>query len=81
MCVSVCLHSTVCSSECYGSASDLWLVVFSSHILCCLTIKGTVKRPHKIGKTEVLKDTNSLMKVESIAESSLGAFFNTYGLH
>ena len=35
----------------------------------------------KIDKTKVLKINGSLMKVESIAECSLGAFCNTYDLH
>ena len=35
----------------------------------------------KIDKTKILKTTGSLMKVESIAECSLGAFCNTYDLY
>ena len=35
----------------------------------------------KIDKTKVLKTNCSLMKVESIAECSLGAFGNTFDLH
>ena len=35
----------------------------------------------KIDKTQVLKTGVSLMKVKSIAESSLGAFCNTLDLH
>ena len=35
----------------------------------------------KIDKTKVLKTNGSLMKVESIAECSLGAFCNTFDLH
>ena len=32
-------------------------------------------------KTKILKTNRSLMKVESIAKCSLGAFCNTYDLH
>ena len=32
-------------------------------------------------KSQVLKTDGSLMQVESIAECSLGAFFNTFDLH
>ena len=35
----------------------------------------------KLDKTKVLKAVGSLMKVESIAECSLGAFCNTFDLH
>ena len=35
----------------------------------------------KLDKTKVLKTNGSLMKVESIAECSLGAFCNTFDLH
>ena len=35
----------------------------------------------KIDKTKVLKTNGRLMKVESIAECSLGAFCNTFDLH
>ena len=40
-----------------------------------------LKRPLKIDKAKVLKTNGSLMKVESIAECSLGAFCNNYDLH
>ena len=46
-----------------------------------LTCKICLKRPLKINKTKVLKTDGSLMKVESIAECSLGAFCNTFDLH
>ena len=46
---------------------------------------GTVKRVlnghSKIDKTKILKTICSLMKVEGIAECSLGAFCNTFDLH
>ena len=43
--------------------------------------KICLKMPLKIDKTKVLKTNGSLMKVESIAECSLGAFCNTFDLH
>ena len=43
--------------------------------------KTCLKRPLKIDKTKVLMENGSLMKVESIAEYSLGAFCNTFDLH
>ena len=39
-----------------------------------------LKRTLKIDKTKVIKTNGSLMKVESIAECSLGAFCNTFDL-
>ena len=41
----------------------------------------SLKRPLKIDKTKVLNTNGSLMKVEPIAECSLGAFCNTFDLH
>ena len=43
--------------------------------------KTCLKQPLKKDKTMVLKTNGSLMKVESIAECSLGAFCNTFDLH
>ena len=43
--------------------------------------KPCLKRVLKIGKTKILNTIGSLMKVESIAECSLGAFCNTFDLH
>ena len=43
--------------------------------------KYCLKHPLKIDKTKVSKTNGSLMKVESIAECSLGAFCNTFDLH
>ena len=43
--------------------------------------KTCLKRSLKTDKTKVLKTNGSLMKVESIAECSLGAFCNTVDLH
>ena len=45
------------------------------------TVKPVVSGHSKIDKTKVLKTNGSLMKVESIAECSLGAFCNTFYLH
>ena len=51
--------------------------------LLCLPMysKPCLKRPLKIDKTKVLKTNGSFVKVESIAECSLGAFCNTFDLH
>ena len=45
------------------------------------TVKPVLSSHSKIVKTKVLKTKGSLMKVESIAEYSLGAFCNTFDLH
>ena len=45
------------------------------------TVKPVWSGHSKIDKTKVLKTNGSLMKVESIAECSLGAFCNTFDLH
>ena len=45
------------------------------------TVKPVLSGHSKIDKTKVLKTNGSLMKVESIAECSLGAFCNTLDLH
>ena len=49
--------------------------------LDCHTVKPILSGHSKIDKTRVLKTNDSLMKVESIAECSLGAFCNTFDLH
>ena len=46
-----------------------------------ITVKPVLSGHSKIDKTKVLKTNNSLMKVDSIAECSLGAFCNTFDLH
>ena len=43
--------------------------------------KICLKWPLKIDETKVLKTNGSLMKLESIAECSLGSFCNTFDLH
>ena len=47
----------------------------------CIYSKTCLKRSLKNRQTKVLKTNGSLMKVESIAECSLGAFCNTFDLH
>ena len=46
-----------------------------------ITVKPVLSCHSKMDKTKVLKTNGSLMKVESIAECSLGAFCNTFELH
>ena len=54
----------------------------NTEILRRLSTVETVLSDHsKIDKIKVLKTNDSLMKVESIAECSLGAFCNTFYLH
>ena len=45
------------------------------------TVKYVIIGHSKIDTTMVLKTNGSLMKVEIIAECSLGAFCNTFDLH
>ena len=45
------------------------------------TVKPVLSDHSTLDKTRVLKTNGSLMKVESIAECSLGAFCNTFYLH
>ena len=45
------------------------------------TVKPVLSSHSKIDKTNVLKTNSSLIKVKIIAECSLGAFCNTFGLH
>ena len=45
------------------------------------TVKPVLSGNSKIDKTKVFKTNGSFMKVESIAECSLGAFCNTSDLH
>ena len=46
-----------------------------------ITVKPVLSGNLKIDKTKVLKTNGNLMKVESIAECSFGAFCNTFNLH
>ena len=50
-------------------------------LLFIYTVKPGLSGHSKIDKTKVLKTNGSLMKVESIAECSLGAFCSTFDLH
>ena len=45
------------------------------------TVKPVLSGHSKTDKTKVLKTNGNLMKVESIAECSLGAFCYTFDLH
>ena len=45
------------------------------------TVKPVLGGHSKTDKTKVLKTNGNLMKVESIAECSLGALCNTFDLH
>ena len=46
-----------------------------------LTVKLVLNGHSKKDKTKVVKTNGSLIKVESIAECSLGAFCNIFDLH
>ena len=46
-----------------------------------VSVKPVLRGHSKIDKTKVLKTNDSLMKIESIAECSLGAFCNPFDLH
>ena len=59
-----------------GQHMIFWYVSVISHIT-----KSCLKRPLKIDKTKVLMENGSLMKVESIAKCSLGAFCIIFDLH
>ena len=50
-------------------------------MLSCHTVKPVLSGHSKMDKTKVLKTNGSLMKVESKAECSVGAFCNTFDLH
>ena len=45
-----------------------------------VTVKPVLSGHSKIDKTKGFKTNGSLMKIESIAECSLGAFCNTFDL-
>ena len=46
-----------------------------------ITVKPVLSGHSKIDKTKILMTDGRLMKVESIAECSFGAFCNTFDLH
>ena len=50
-------------------------------LFLCNTVKPVLSGHLKKDKTKILMTNGSLMKVESIAECSLGAFCNTFDLH
>ena len=60
-----------------------WTLIryFWPHLKNKTTVKPVLRGHSKIVKTKILKTIGSLMKVESIAECSLGAFCNTFELH
>ena len=45
------------------------------------TVKPVLSSHSKIDKTKILMTNDSLMKAESIAECTLGAFCNTFDMH
>ena len=69
----------------WNSKGDLVFCRWRGRVMCYSTFWNTVKPVlsghSKIDKTKVLKTNGSLMKVEIIAECSLGAFCNTFDLH
>ena len=54
-------------------------MTLKEHVL--YTVNTVLSGHSKIDKTKVLMENCILMKVESIAECSLGAFCNTFDLH
>ena len=65
----------------YDKYQNLMLSILQrvGQITCSTT--SVVKGNAKVDKTKILKTNGSVMKVESIAECSLGAFSNTFDLH
>ena len=62
----------------------LGFIYFYVYLLIIQTtdaVKPVLSGHSKIDKTMVLKTNGSLMKVESIAERSQGAFCSTFDLH
>ena len=57
------------------------MISISEFELLTFTVNPVLSGHSKIDKTNVLKTHGSLMKVENIAECSLGAFCNTFDLH
>ena len=57
------------------------MVLEESCLYVLYTVKPVLSGHSTIEKTKVLMANCSLMKVESIAECSLGAFCNTFDLH
>ena len=59
----------------------IYLLLFTCFYEKWHTVSPVLRGHSIIDKTKVLKTNGSLMKVESIAECSLGAFCNTFDLH
>ena len=89
----VCFHVRICDSsaslvQVYGTGAVLlhtkchfyWERTLN-RISKYSTVKPVLSGHTNIDKTKILKTNGSLMKVESIAECSLGAFYNTFDLH
>ena len=55
--------------------------IWVTHMGLNITVKPVLSSHSKIDTTKALKTNGSLMKVESIAECSLGAFCNIFELH
>ena len=76
VCAHFCLIETVFSDLLFWRFLLLWPIEPNRN-----TVKPVFSGHSKIAKTKVLKTNGSLMKVESIAECSLGAFCDTCDLH
>ena len=55
--------------------------IYTCYIQLFFSVKPVLSGHSNIDKTKVLKTNGILMKVESIAECSFGAFCNTFDLH
>ena len=64
-----------------SSPNDLLLNISLNFNIGYIYSKTFLSSHSNIDKTKVLKTNGSQMKVESIAECSLGAFCNTFDLH
>ena len=56
-------------------------LVLAYRLLLTTTVNPVLSSHSKVDKTKILNTNGSLMKVESIAECSLGAFCNIFDLH
>ena len=72
---------------CVNISNDIGTLVIKvlssnfNHLLFIATVKPVLSGHLKIDQSKVLKTNGRLLKVESIAECSLGAFCNTFDLH
>ena len=64
----------------HAKLPGMQIVKVSVLYLKYVSVKPVLNSHTKIDKTKVLKTNDSLMKVKSIAECSLGAFCNTFDL-